>query len=347
MNKELIFLRIKKQTWRKQLFIDYPLFVVAGSVTSSVSEFPVKPDITIYCQQCDMYIDLRSLNEHRVYHRALETMYYRGNSRPESVEMLIRRRRGILRKLKSQTDANKPLSHKQLQKLNDAFEFLKADLEDTYETFRQIRENVNTDVSGVALSCSTECAYAVGICSDGNERWKNAMEDTRVFQDYFGDDHGKCFFSIYDGHNGRFASEVAANELHRVLLKEMAKFDPRTKSTSAINMVDEYDLSLYDFVRPSTKESERALLSDESNKIMKEIINNCEEKIEILEENDAGMDELKKGKKKKKHKKSKDPFTMNMSQAFVKAHKYTDYVCRMVKTKRHECAGVDARPWRS
>ena len=245
---------------------------------------------------------------------------------PDSVKALLKRRNAILKKLKQNTNGDKPLDPSQLQQINDAYEFLKADLEDTYEAYRRFRENPSTDVRGVGLNCSATCAYAVGICSDGNERWKNSMEDTRVFQDFFGNDPNKCFFAIYDGHHGRFAAEVAANELHHALLMEMEKFDPRTKCTCTFNMADSYDISQYNIhvhSRAPSRTSERGQIHEESTNVIHQIIRTCEEHVLELINEEKGKNVAKKKKKEKKEK-EKDPFTEKMQGAFVKAHKYTD-----------------------
>lgn len=64
-----------------------------------------------------------------------------------------------------------PLDPKLLQKVNNAYEFLKADLEDTYEAYRDIKENMSYEVNAVSLNCSPECAYAIGMCSEQNNRY--------------------------------------------------------------------------------------------------------------------------------------------------------------------------------
>lgn len=246
---------------------------------------------------------------------------YRGNGcRPESVEKLMLRRRAILRRMKAKTDSNNPLDPVELKRINDAYEYLKADLEDTFESFRQIKENVNTDTSGVALNCSAECVLAVGISSHGNERWKSAMEDTRVFQDCFGNDPHKCFFGIYDGHHGTFAAEMAATELHHALLMEMVKFDPRTKCTCSFNAADNKLNTAYCEIhsRAESKLSETGVIHEESTAMIQKIIQESEEKLQEWQSRNSFS-----GRKERK-KKSKDPFREKLDEAFRKANFYTD-----------------------
>ena len=236
--------------------------------------------------------------------------------------------------MKKQKPMGKTIESNEIQKVNDAYEFLKADLEDTFEAYRQIQFDHDTSVRGIGLNCSTTCAPAIGICSDGNERWKSYMEDTRVFQDYFGNDSQKCYYGIYDGHHGRFAAEIAANELHHALLTDMAKFDPRTKCTCTYNMADSYDVSQYEIhSRAPSQSSERGQMHEESANVIQQIIRTCEEKFAELEnimnekkkEKNETEKEAKKDKKEKKRK-DRDPFAEKMSNAFVKAHKYVDYL---------------------
>ncbi|XP_070570086.1 protein phosphatase 2C-like domain-containing protein 1 [Ptychodera flava] len=283
-----------------------------------------QPEISILCKQCDIDIDVRALTEHRTYHRALELFDYKGTNGPSSLKDLLKRRRQIMKKLNKTTDSDNPLPIKMLQKYNDAFEILKAYMEDTYEEFRQIRESMIIDSEGLSLSCSPHCVHAVGICSDGNERWKSTMEDTRVFQDYFGNDSNKCFFGIYDGHHGRFAAEVSANDLHHCLLHEMTKFDPDTSCVCTLNMVEKNDLSEYKLDRPQPrirKDSIRHVLHEESTNIIQQIMHTCEENLQKL--STTGPDGPKKSGRKKR---PKDPFSEKMGHAFRKSYRKTDEI---------------------
>ena len=59
------------------------------------------------------------------------------DEKPKNVSMLNKRRRGIIRRLKKQareSDNEKLLDRDYVQRINDAYEFLKADLQDTIES---------------------------------------------------------------------------------------------------------------------------------------------------------------------------------------------------------------------
>ncbi|KAK6165769.1 hypothetical protein SNE40_022628 [Patella caerulea] len=279
-----------------------------------LADFPNKPDITLKCEKCGYFVNIVDLKEHRKYHGCLLLMKYKGDSLPQNVDELFRRRGQLIKKLKQMAVGKSPPDPQHIQQINEAYEYLKANLEDTYEEFRQIQSDVDTQVNGVALNCSPSCAYAVGIASSSNQRWKKNMEDTRVYQDYFGEDPSKCYLGIFDGHNGHFAAEAAATELHGILLNEMQKFDPKTKSTVALNMVDENTIATH---RPMTQESERANLHEDSVKLVQQIIAMCEEKYaQLMGDN---VDNSQKAKSK-----FKNPFSEKISEAIKKAYQLFD-----------------------
>ena len=45
------------------------------STVTDLSTLPAKPDITVMCKQCHVFVDLHLLNTHRYYHKALEVRY--------------------------------------------------------------------------------------------------------------------------------------------------------------------------------------------------------------------------------------------------------------------------------
>lgn len=303
---------------------------------TNITEVPTTPDISLRCDRCKIYINLRSLREHRIYHDSLEVMKYQGKNKPTSVDGLRKRRQIIIRKLREEKETRKQLQA--IQEINDAYEYLKAEVQGTFEMERQNREEINTNVHGMAVNCSPSCVFAVGFCSSQNERWKSYMEDTKVFQDSFGEDKNKCYFGLFDGYHGRFAADMAATELHHLLLNEMAKFDPRTKSTAATNILDTTDVEQYSFERPDTKESESVTLHEKSVDIVQQIVNMCEDKYEELitprrskcGKQDAHKDEQKENRKKKQ----KAPFTIKMESALAKSYYLTDILLSYGKDER-------------
>jgi len=144
---------------------------------------------------------------------------------------------------------------KTIQLINDSYEIVKQEIEDTFECCRKIEENINTKVEGSHLGCCLDFVSAVGCCSDQNSRWKQAMEDCKVYQDYYGNDKGRAFVALYDGYNGSYAASVAANELHYLLLMEMAKFDKTIKCKCTFNMLERNDVTKRQPSRVSTSGS--------------------------------------------------------------------------------------------
>ncbi|KAK3083234.1 hypothetical protein FSP39_017441 [Pinctada imbricata] len=319
-------------------------------------DVPTNPDITIMCEKCQIYINLRNLPEHRLYHDALLILRYQGNNKPQSLDGLRKRRQILLRKLRTGKETTVQL--KGIQRLNDAYELVKADLQGTFELERQNQSEINTDVEGISLNCAPPCVYAIGVCSSQNDRWKSYMEDTKVFQDNFGGDKNKSYFAIFDGYHGRFAADMAASELHHLLLNEMSKFDPKTKSTAATNQAEITDVSQYSFerpeTRPGTKFSEREILYEGSVNIIQQIIDLCEEKFSELmsprppktdrkekeedegEEDNEETDNVKenKGPGEKKKNKIKTPMAIKMEEALIKAYYLLDILLSYGKDER-------------
>jgi hypothetical protein len=168
----------------------------------------------------------------------------------------------------------------QLQKIDAAYERLKQDIEDTFDSCRKIEENIDFAVDGFDVDCGVRFISAVSYCSNQNARWKSVMEDCKVYQDYYGNDPSKAYFALYDGYNGKYAAAVAANELHYLLLNEMAKFDSNINCCCTFNMVEENDISQYDLIRPpSPATGNQPLIHKESQNVIQQVIYTCEESI--------------------------------------------------------------------
>lgn len=169
---------------------------------------------------------------------------------------------------------------KKFKRIDDAYERLKQELEDTFESCRKIDEKINFTVEGLDYSCGVEFVSAVSQCSNQNNRWKSVMEDSKVYQDFFGNSQAKAFLALYDGYNGQYASAVAANELHYLLLNEMAKFDPNISCQCTYNMFEENDIAKYDLLRPPTpNDGLKALLHEQSRNHVCQVIHTCEEPV--------------------------------------------------------------------
>lgn len=164
------------------------------------------------------------------------------------MDSLLKKRNAAIHRLKKETSIDSPIEPKQIQKINEAYELLKADLEDTFEVCRQVREHVDTSCKTVALTCSLGCALAVGISSSANKRWNSDMEDTHVYQDCFGQDASKCYLGLFDGYHGHFTAEVAASLLHKMFLHELCKSDKSLKETHVENYSAYTDIAHHSFV---------------------------------------------------------------------------------------------------
>ena len=295
------------------------------------------------CDVCDVHVDLRALADHRRYHDALTTMKYKPTSRPESTAKLMQRRRAILRKIKQLQGANDPpIDSDVIHKINDAYEFLKADLEETYDAFRKVKESVSTEVEAVAVNSGLDGVLAVGMCSGANSRWKSTMEDARVFQDCLGGDPSKAFVGLYDGHHGPFAAESAAQELHHALLHEMAKFDQKIKwdDAHANRAHSKLDFPEDDpWHNDDDQDDEGEILQDGGVCAINQVIRGHEEKMERLRkqrekareigepepENKTEKETLERDTKKSARKKKYgNAYSEQVESAFNQAYKYTD-----------------------
>lgn len=100
---------------------------ISDTPETNITEVPTTPDISLRCDRCKIYINLRSLREHRIYHDALEVMKYQGKNKPTSVDGLRKRRQIIIRKLREEKETRKQLQA--IQEINDAYEYLKAEVQ--------------------------------------------------------------------------------------------------------------------------------------------------------------------------------------------------------------------------
>jgi len=278
------------------------------------------PDITVMCEKCSTYLDVRNLPYHRLYHEALELLDYTVPSKPSDVDELLKHRNNVLRRMKSETSSEKPMRMQDVTKVDEAYELLKNDLEDTYDEMKRVIYTIDTNVRGVALNSSPSCAYAVGMCSNENGRWKSVMEDVKVYQDYFGEDRNKCYLGIFDGYHGTSAAERSANELHYLLLHEMAKFDSKTKSTAARNFAESAAAQTdYELLRPETRDSFRVNLHQDSAQLVQNIMDLCYDKYDEIMKNKTEEEKPLKSNRKKKH-----PMTDKMHKAFEKTYLLMD-----------------------
>nr|XP_054751999.1 protein phosphatase 2C-like domain-containing protein 1 [Lytechinus pictus] len=289
-----------------------------------ITDRPNDPDISIFCEKCHEFISVRATQEHRNFHSALTVLGYTGKEQPESVKGLLKKRQELMVALNKKSNPDRPVSLYRLQKINEAFELVKSHLEETYEELIHSKENFIYDCQGISLNCSAPCVRAVGICSNDNSRWKSKMEDTRVFQDYYGNDVNKCFFGIYDGYNGRFAADVAANDLHHVFLNELQKVDDKVSCTCAVNLADKNDLTDYQLERGSPivrSDSIRHILHEESVNIIQQIMHTCESNLMKISNDDSQLSQRDRPMRKKKN---KNPEYEKVSQAYHNTYLYLD-----------------------
>ena len=182
---------------------------------------PVKPEISIVCMKCEEEIRVRHLKEHQEFHNALEMFRFSMEKKPSSVKQLVKRRRAIMRRLNETANSENPVSMKKLQKLNLAYELLKADIEGTNTTLRNVDEYFQIHPNLQGCGTTINCAMAFGVCQYSNSRWKTAMEDTYAFKDCFCNDPQSGFFAVYDGYSGSMAAEKCARYMGEILERKV------------------------------------------------------------------------------------------------------------------------------
>ena len=285
------------------------------------------------CEQCEIFINLSCLSDHRNFHKCLTLLKYFKGDQPKKLDALLRRRNAVIRRIKTKITKDQPLDPKQIQEVNDAYEYLKSELDGSFGQFRQLKQENHSEVSGIALNCSAKCVSAVGICSNRNNRWKNYMEDTYSFQDSFGEDPGKCYFGVFDGHHGEFAAEVGSNELHHILSHEIAKFDSETKVTIG-HQTPHLGTSRYNNEPPKPPKDKT---SDENATVIEQIIKMCEEKFDDMHLKNQLSTTRSSSRTSSKKKKQKSPFTHSLEEAFTKVYYLVDI---LLSYGKDECSKV-------
>lgn len=195
----------------------------------------VKPEISIVCMKCEEEIKVRRLKEHQEFHNALEMFQFTMDRKPSTVKQLIRRRRAILRRLNETASSEKPVSMKKLQRLNLAYEAIKANIEGTNTTLRNVDEFFLDQRTIHGKGTSLSCALAFGVCQHANSRWKTSMEDRYAFKDFFCNDPQSGFFAIYDGYSGSMAAEKCARYLSELLENKVERIYQTSMKHENIN----------------------------------------------------------------------------------------------------------------
>ena len=196
---------------------------------------PVKPEISIVCMKCEEEIKVRHLKEHREFHNALEMFRFSMDRKPSSVKQLIRRRRAILRRLNETASSENPVSMKKIQKLNLAYEAIKADIEGTNIALRNVDDFFLDQRNIRGQGTKLTCALAFGVCQHANSRWKTSMEDRYAFKDFFCNDPQSGFFAIYDGYSGSMAAEKCARYLSELLENKVESIYQTSMKHESVN----------------------------------------------------------------------------------------------------------------
>ncbi|XP_055869318.1 protein phosphatase 2C-like domain-containing protein 1 isoform X2 [Biomphalaria glabrata] len=239
-------------------------FRVSDTPETLLPSFGENYDITIFCHHCSLYIDVSNLHNHRAYHKALAILQLNPSDEPLNSQTLLDKRHSVIKQIKEDATENKqPLDISLLKKIDEAYEILKND--SFSDIYKPNNSKFDSEIQSYSFKCSVKCVSSVGIATSRNSRWKNEMEDAKVYQDHFGEDIDKCYVAVFDGYHGSNAAIKCSKHLHEFLLKEIQKFDSKIVSTVARNFAEsEYAQEDYELQRPDTINSVTRNLHQES-----------------------------------------------------------------------------------
>lgn len=86
--------------------------------------------------------------------------------------------------------------------------------------------------------------------------------------------------AVFNGYDGNYSAQLAADELHHALLCELQRFDPFTTCSCAYNMIEGHQVAAMEIHRPRTRASARVKLHSVSNNAIEQIIHTCEERLD-------------------------------------------------------------------
>ncbi|XP_078491610.1 protein phosphatase 2C-like domain-containing protein 1 [Ciona intestinalis] len=202
-------------------------------------------DVHVTCPVCHVTMPLSQLNGHETHHKALKVLKFKDAGGPVSSEVLLKRRRLIVKKLvykyKEQPDKSGLLQ--KLDKLDESSNVVQSNLyrgQSLYNTLvhhidrptmkegslRVETEDLINDIrSNGVYEGLPDCITAVGTCETMNIEHRNVMEDRTLINTGFLplDDHSSpsCYLGMYDGHHGQAAVNHTNQYLHTFIEKEV------------------------------------------------------------------------------------------------------------------------------
>lgn len=253
---------------------------------------------------------------------------------PDCIESLMDRRVHLIKNISNESSS---FDSNYLNKIDKAYELIRSHLEQTYEPLRQFRDNLDVNVRANSLNSMNRTILAVSWCSHNNERWKKKMEDTRVFQDSFGNDSRKAYFAVFDGYGGQRAAHIAALELHHFLLHEMIKFDSSISCTCTANKAssatDHLNLSeQHKFCcRPLSSYSEIAKIHSISQHLVQQITEISEKNLHITRKEKKDVTYLPNKSSENLLYQGERLYNHRISESFKRAHQQTDLLLSLGK----------------
>ncbi|KAM6177383.1 protein phosphatase 2C-like domain-containing protein 1 [Erethizon dorsatum] len=195
----------------------------SGSSADS-DEQQVFQDITFPCSICKQEIEIADAFLHKKEHIALAALdlQWQGQKKQPFSEIVAQRQDLIANLLSSSM-----LNEKVLQSINNGFELL---WKKQTSVHCKIFDNINRSYV-YSQKIYHLLIKGLATCEDRNSMRKADMNDKFMIINNFGNKPNVCFFSLFDGHQGATAADLASAELPVLLLHQMSKFDPSYRMT--------------------------------------------------------------------------------------------------------------------
>lgn len=182
-------------------------------------------EMSMLCLKCDNYIDLAHLPDHRSFHDALSLFQYDNQTKPTNEKALNCQRVALVKGLNEMLNPSRSAYHKELSKIDLAYEILKSELNGRLNITRSLYSSGQVEVTVKSFKTKLCRGLSLGVCQSANEKWKSAMEDAHSFVGDYITGMNSGFFAVYDGYNGQTAARKCACQLHVILKEKLSELN--------------------------------------------------------------------------------------------------------------------------
>ncbi|XP_063726167.1 protein phosphatase 2C-like domain-containing protein 1 [Symsagittifera roscoffensis] len=237
--------------------------------------YPITPDIPDRCEKCGFHVRMSLKYDHDLFHRALNTLGYKGTDWPSEIEDLIEKRRQVVNeatkkfetaKQAKQGSKNAKYKEKFLQfvtEVNIAFSVVKMYIEDEYEIGQKPHSTVyvaaKTNVT-IPYKEANSNVLLTAMLNEPNLRWQSQLLNHSVYIDdllgSFPDEvlteyalsnvndpeilkRSVQFMGLYSGYNGEAASHLCYARFHQEMATRFHNLIARyARSDFSVRKVD-------------------------------------------------------------------------------------------------------------